>query len=204
MGTVRSDEHFGQGGGDAASVGIILALSLIDPRDQGASRDRDRPSLEAISHCSYFWPPSVQKRTRACSRREALRRVAGDLRGAASGRHNGRHVGGHESPRDGQHVARHTSGIELRKARLGGHELGVVLFGVRLGGVTRVLRGVEMMRVSDLRVMRRFFVRTAIVVFRRLLVMTRRVFVVLRRFAMMVCRFLRHSSSFSGRVGAAD
>jgi hypothetical protein len=38
--------------------------------------------------------------------------------------------------------------------------------------------------------MRGFFVRTGVMMLRRLLVMTCRVFVMLRRFPVMVCRFL--------------
>jgi hypothetical protein len=67
-----------------------------------------------------------------------------------------------------------------------------VLFGVCLGGFVGEMRGVEMVRVGDVRVMRGFFVRTGVVMFRRLLVMTCRVFVMLRRFPMMLGCLLGH------------
>jgi len=70
--------------------------------------------------------------------------------------------------------------------------LGLVLVGVRFGGVIGVLRGVEMVRVRDVRVMRGLFVSARIVVFRRFPVMTGRVLVMLRCFAVVVAEFLRH------------
>ena len=54
-----------------------------------------------------------------------------------------------------------------------------------------------MVPVCGMRVVRSFFVRARLVVFRRLLVMTCRVFVMLRRFPMMIGRFFRHMSSLS-------
>ena len=61
---------------------------------------------------------------------------------------------------------------------------------VCLGGFARVMCGVYMVTVGGVGVMRRFFVRARVVMFRSLLVMTCRVFVMLRRFPVMVCRFL--------------
>ena len=52
-----------------------------------------------------------------------------------------------------------------------------MLFGVCLGGFVGEMLGVEMVGVGDVRVMRGFFVRTGVVMFRRLLVMMCRVFV---------------------------
>ena len=52
-----------------------------------------------------------------------------------------------------------------------------------------------MVSVGDVRMMRGFFVRAGVVMFRRFLVMTCRVFVVLRRFPVMLCCFLRHQGS---------
>ena len=71
---------------------------------------------------------------------------------------------------------------------------GAVLFGVGFGGFVGVMRGVEMMGVGGVCVMRRFFVRTRIVMFRRFLVMACRVFVVLCRLPVVVGRFLRHQT----------
>ena len=68
--------------------------------------------------------------------------------------------------------------------------LGPVLVGVCFGGFVGEMRGVEMVGVGDVRVMRGFFVSTGVVMFRGFLVMTRRVFVMFRRFSMMLCRLL--------------
>jgi hypothetical protein len=57
---------------------------------------------------------------------------------------------------------------------------------VGLGGLVAMVRGMEMVAMGKVRVMRGLFVSTGIVMFRRFLVMTHRVFVVLRRFPMMV------------------
>lgn len=73
---------------------------------------------------------------------------------------------------------------------------GAVLLGVCLGGFGGVMRRVCVMSVGGMRVMRGFFVKAGIVMFRRRLVMACRVFVVLRRFPMMLCRFFRHQASF--------
>jgi len=62
------------------------------------------------------------------------------------------------------------------------------------------MRGVKMVGVGGVRVMRGLFVRAGVVMFRRLLVMTCRVFVMFRRFPVMVCRFLRHEASFGVKV----
>jgi hypothetical protein len=64
---------------------------------------------------------------------------------------------------------------------------GTVLVGVCFGGFAGVMRRVEMMAVGRMRVMRRFFVRASVVMFRRLLVMACRVLVMLRRSPMMFC-----------------
>ena len=85
--------------------------------------------------------------------------------------------------------ARSSSATRTSK-RLGGDGLGIVLLGVRLGGVTGMLRSVELMGVRDVRVMRRCFVRPRIMVLRRLLMMMRRLFVMVRRFSVIVGEFL--------------
>ena len=67
-----------------------------------------------------------------------------------------------------------------------------MLVGVRLGGFVGEMRGVEMVSVGGVRVMRGFFVRTRVVMFRGFLVMAYRVFVMLRRFPMMLtCEQMR-------------
>src|ERR1019366_2486838 len=69
---------------------------------------------------------------------------------------------------------------------------GAVLVGVRLGGFVGEMRGVEMVSVGGVRVMRGFFVRTGVVMFRGFLVMACRMFVMLRRFPMMLGCLLGH------------
>lgn len=78
---------------------------------------------------------------------------------------------------------------DLRSAR---RLFGAVLFGVCLGGFVGEMRGVEMVGVGDVRVMRGFFVSTRVVMFRGFLVMACRVFVMLRRFPMMLGCLLGH------------
>src|ERR1035437_7965128 len=56
------------------------------------------------------------------------------------------------------------------------------------------MRGVEMVSVGGVRVMRGFFVSTGVVMFRGFLVMACRVFVMLRRFPMMLGCFLGHQA----------
>jgi hypothetical protein len=56
-----------------------------------------------------------------------------------------------------------------------------------LRGFAGVMRGVKLMPVGRMRVMRRLLVRASVVMFRRLLVMACRVLVMLRRFPMMFC-----------------
>jgi hypothetical protein len=73
--------------------------------------------------------------------------------------------------------------------------LGAVLVGVCFGGFVGEMRGVEMVGVGDVRVMRGFFVRTRVVMFRGFLVMACRVFVMLRRFPMMLGCLLGHQVS---------
>src|SRR5471032_592519 len=72
--------------------------------------------------------------------------------------------------------------------------LGAVRLGVCLGGFVGVMRGVEMVGVGGVRVMRGFFVSTGVVMFRGFLVMACRVFVMLRRFPMMLGCFLGHQA----------
>jgi hypothetical protein len=76
---------------------------------------------------------------------------------------------------------------DLRSAR---RLCGAVRLGVGLGGFVGQMLGVEMVGVRGVRVMRSFFGRSGVVVFRGFLVMACRVFVMLRRFPVMVCRFL--------------
>src|ERR1019366_8100489 len=71
---------------------------------------------------------------------------------------------------------------------------GAVLVGVRLGGFVGEMRGVEMVSVGGVRVMRGFFVRTGVVMFRGFLVMACRMFVMLRRFPMMLGCLLGHQA----------
>jgi len=67
-----------------------------------------------------------------------------------------------------------------------------VFVGVCLGRFVGEMRGVEMVGVGDVRVMRGFFVSTGVVMFRGFLVMACRMFVMLRRFPMMFCCLLGH------------
>ena len=82
--------------------------------------------------------------------------------------------------------------IQRRDLKSARRLLGAVLVGVCLGGFVGEMRGVEMVGVGDVRVMRGFLVRTGVVMFRGFLVMACRVFVMLRRFPMMLGCFLGH------------
>ena len=62
-----------------------------------------------------------------------------------------------------------------------------MLLAVCFGGFAGVMRRVEMMPVSGMRVMRRCFVLAGVVMCRCVFVMARGVCVMLRRFPMMFC-----------------
>ncbi len=63
-----------------------------------------------------------------------------------------------------------------------------VMFEVRLGRFLSVVRGVKVVRLSHVRVMRRHFVVTGFMVLRGFLVMMSRVFVMLCCLVVMLCR----------------
>jgi hypothetical protein len=65
-----------------------------------------------------------------------------------------------------------------------------VIVDVRFCGFAGVMRGVSVVTVGRVRVMRGLFVIAAVVMFRGFLVMTCRVFVMFRRFPVMLCRLL--------------
>jgi hypothetical protein len=71
-----------------------------------------------------------------------------------------------------------------------------VMLGMELGSLHRVMRGVGMMAVGGVRMMRSGLVVTRFMMPRRFAVMLRRMLMMLRRFVMVMHCFVRHISSY--------